>query len=65
MSEGSMPDADRYSVEHVEAAAEFDVALQEKLNAGSRNSWRLISVVQNPAGEGVLLVWDLEGMISG
>ena len=28
-------------------------------------SWKLISVVHNPAQDGVLLVWDLQGMISG
>lgn len=62
---GNIPEADRYSVEHVDTAANFDAALQEKLNEGSRQSWRLISVVQNPTAEGVLLVWDLEGFISG
>lgn len=62
---GNIPEADRYSVEHVETSTNFDVALQEKLNEGSRRSRRLIGVVQDPAGEGVLLVWDLEGFISG
>lgn len=65
MSEGNMPEPDRYSVEHLETVENFDVTLQEQLNEGSKNSWQLVGVVQNPNGEGVLLVWDTEGMISG
>ena len=62
---GNIPEADRYSVEHIGAAERFDAVLQEKLNTGSKQSWKLVSVVQDPTNEGVLLVWDLEGFISG
>ncbi len=65
MSQGNMPEPDRYSVEHVEVADSLDVSLQEHLNGGSKNSWQLVGVVQDPKGNGVLLVWDTEGMISG
>ena len=65
MSQGNMPDPDRYSVEHVEKTDNFGVTLQEQLNEGSKNSWQLVGVVQDPKGESVLLVWDTEGMISG
>lgn len=65
MSQGNMPDPDRYSVDHLEVADNFDVSLQEHLNEGSRNSWQLVGLVQEPNGNGVLLVWDTEGMISG
>jgi hypothetical protein len=65
MSQGNMPDPDRYSVERVEKSENFDVTLQEQLNTGSKNSWQLVGVVQDPNGESVLLVWDTEGMISG
>ena len=65
MSEGNMPEPDRYSVEHIEPAENFDAELQEHLNEGSKSSWQLVGAIQDPNGEGVLLVWDTEGMISG
>lgn len=65
MSEGNMPEPDRYSVERVEVADSLDVALQEHLNGGSTHSWQLVGVLQDPASDGVLLVWDTEKMISG
>ena len=39
--------------------------LQEAMNAGTRKSWKLISVVNEPTGQGLVLVWDLQGFISG
>jgi len=40
-------------------------ALQEAINEGARKSWRLVGVVNEPTGQGVILVWDLEGFFSG
>lgn len=39
--------------------------LQEAMNAGTRKSWKLISVVNEPTGQGLILVWDQQGFISG
>ena len=65
----NLPEPDRYSVEHArldeEEGGGIEAALQRKLNEGSAQSWRLMSVVHDPTGEGVLIVWDLQGMISG
>lgn len=66
--ENNTPEPDRYSVEYVELSdreGEPSASLQEVLNEGSRKSWRLIGVAQDPVGEGILLFWDLEGFISG
>lgn len=63
------PEPDRYSVDFVKIDAgeheSFEVALQKELNEGSRQSWKLVSVVHNPAEDGVCLIWDLQGFISG
>lgn len=65
----NLPEPDRYSVEYVRIGVgkdeSFEVALQRELNEGSKQSWKLISVVHNPVEEGVCLVWDLQGFISG
>jgi hypothetical protein len=64
----NVPEPDRYSVEYVDLAGfsgDFVARLQEVLNEGTRHSWKLTSVVQDPSGEGVIVVWDLEGFISG
>ncbi|CAN5912398.1 hypothetical protein BH23ACT11_BH23ACT11_05250 [soil metagenome] len=67
--QSSAPEPDRYSVESVRIKAEttesFEAALQKELNDGSKHSWKLISVVHSPVDDGVLLVWDLQGFISG
>lgn len=65
--ENNAPEPDRYSVEYVEldGEGETSVTLQNVLNEGSKKSWRLIGVAQDPVGKGILLFWDLEGMISG
>ncbi len=66
---GDRPEPDRYAVEYARIGAGTDesveTALQEKLNEGSRQSWKLVSVVHDPSEEGVILVWDLQGFISG
>ena len=42
-----------------------EAALQEAINEGARQSWKLISVTQDPTSEGVILVWDTSGFFSG
>lgn len=39
--------------------------LQEAMNTGTRKSWKLVSVVNEPTGRGLILVWDQQGFISG
>jgi hypothetical protein len=41
------------------------VALQEAINEGARQSWKLIGVTKDPAGDGAILVWDTSGFFSG
>ncbi len=68
-SEPEPPAPDRYYAERVAPASGAEglslAALQEAINEGSRKSWRLVGVVDDPAGQGVILVWDQEGFISG
>jgi len=42
-----------------------EAALQEAINEGARQSWKLMSVTQDPTSEGVILVWDTSGFFSG
>ncbi len=42
-----------------------EAALQEAINEGARQSWKLISVTKDPTSEGVILVWDTSGFFSG
>jgi hypothetical protein len=63
------PEAERYYAQHASLGAgeagSSEAALQAAINEGARQSWKLISVMQDPAGEGVLLVWDTSGFFSG
>jgi hypothetical protein len=62
-------EAERYQVELVPLAAETGASslatLQGVLNKGARQSWRIVGVAQDPTSQGVLLVWDTSGFISG
>jgi hypothetical protein len=63
------PDPERYYAELV-APAEGEgmvsvPALQEAMNNGARSSWRLVGLMNEPGGSGVILVWDQAGFISG
>ncbi len=62
-------EAERYYAQYtpLEAGPEgtTEVALQEAINEGSRQSWKLISVTNDPTSEGVFLVWDTSGFFSG
>ena len=68
-SRSEPPEPERYYAEHVSTgsgAESFSVAaLQEAMNEGSRQSWRLVGVVNEPTGQGVILIWDQQGFISG
>lgn len=68
-SEPEPPAPDRYYAEHVVPASMGEglsvAAVQEAINEGSRKSWRLVGVVNEPAGQGIILVWDQQGFISG
>ena len=63
------PAAERYYAQY--AALEFgaggspEAALQEAINEGARQSWKLISVTKDPVGGGAFLVWDTSGFFSG
>ena len=61
--------AERYQVELVPLAAETGASslatLQGAVNEGARQSWRIVGVAQDPTSQGVLVVWDTSGLISG
>jgi hypothetical protein len=63
------PDPERYYAELVSpVAGESAVtvpALQEAMNHGARSSWRLVGIMNEPGGNGIILVWDQAGFISG
>jgi hypothetical protein len=64
------PAPERYYAEHVlpttTGTESFSLAaLQEAMNEGARKSWRLVGVVNEPTGQGIVLVWDQSGFISG
>ena len=63
------PAAERYYAQYASLVVgpedSPEAALQEAINEGARQSWKLISVTQDPASEGVILVWDTSGFFSG
>jgi hypothetical protein len=63
------PAAERYYAQYaalgVGPGGSPEADLQEAINEGARQSWKLISVTQDPASKGVLLVWDTSGFFSG
>ena len=66
----TVQEAERYFPEHIQldstAAGSPSRALQEAMNHGARQSWRLVGVVQDPTSPGgVFLVWDTHGFFSG
>ncbi len=66
----SVQEVERYYSEHVQLDSATTGAphrtLQESMNKGARQSWRLVGVVQDPTSPGGLfLVWDTSGFISG
>lgn len=69
--EAGQPEPERYYAEHLTPSAggeNLSIAdIQEAINAGSRQSWHLVGVVNEPSGQGMILVWDqaVGGFISG
>jgi hypothetical protein len=63
------PEAERYYAQHASLDAgetgTSEAALQEAINEGARQSWKLVGVTQDPASGGVILVWDTSGFFSG
>ena len=64
------PEAERYYAQHatldVEGVGSAQAALQAAINEGSRHSWKLVGVTQDPTTVGdVILVWDTSGFFSG
>ena len=64
------PAAERYYAQYaalgVGLGVSSEAALQEAINEGARQSWKLISVMQDPtSSEGAILVWDTSGFFSG
>ena len=63
------PEAERYYAQYAALKADpegsSEAALQEAINEGARQSWKLISVTQDPASQGLFLVWDTSGFFSG
>ena len=68
-SEPEPPAPERYYAERVSPSSGTEslslAELQETMNEGARQSWRLVGVLNEPAGQGVILVWDQQGFISG
>ena len=66
----SVQEAERYLAEHVQldsgTAGSPRKTLQESMNKGARQSWRLVGVVVDPTSTGgIFLVWDKKGFFSG
>ena len=63
------PEAERYYAQYATLKAgpgvSTEAALQEAINEGAQQSWKLISVTKDPTSEGVFLVWDTSGFFSG
>jgi hypothetical protein len=63
------PEAERYYAHYaaldVGPEGSTEAVLQEAINEGSRQSWKLISVTKDPTSAGVFLVWDTSGFFSG
>ena len=63
------PEAERYYAQHASLDAgegvSSEAALQAAINEGSRHSWKLVGVTQDPTTDGVILVWDTSGFFSG
>ena len=63
------PAAERYYAQYAALDAgpggSPETVLQEAINEGARQSWKLISVTKDPTSQGVLLVWDTSGFFSG
>jgi len=66
----NIQEVERYYSEHVQLDNTITGSphrtLQESMNKGARQSWRLVGVVQDPTSPGgIFLVWDTTGFFSG
>ena len=66
----NIQEVERYYSEHVQLDSTTTGpphrTLQESMNKGARQSWRLVGVVQDPTSPGgIFLVWDTTGFFSG
>ena len=66
----NIQEVERYYSEHVQldsgATGSPHRTLQESMNKGARQSWRLVGVVVDPTSPGgIFLVWDKKGFFSG
>jgi hypothetical protein len=62
------PAAERYFVQYLSlsvAQGSPDVVLQEAIDERAKASWKLVRMVKEPSGYGLLLVWDTSGFFSG
>ena len=62
------PAAERYYAEYVglpTAEDSVEAALQAAINERAKLGWRLVSMVKEPSGYGLFLVWDTSGFFSG
>jgi hypothetical protein len=62
------PAAERYFVQYLGlsfAGDSPDAVLQEAINERAKVSWKLVSMVKEPSGYGLFLVWDTSGFFSG
>jgi hypothetical protein len=63
------PEAERYYAQYASLdtgeGGSAEAALQEAINEGARQSWKLVGVTQDPTSGGVILVWDTSGFFSG
>lgn len=59
------PPTERYYTEHVQASPDRDAdneLLRANINEKQRREWRLVSMMIDPDGESVELVWDTSGI---
>ena len=66
----NIQEVERYYSEHVRLDSATTGSphrtLQESMNKGARQSWRLVGVVVDPTSPGgIFLVWDTTGFFSG
>ena len=66
----NVQEAERYYSEHVQldsaTTGSPHKTLQEAMNKGARQSWRLVGVVVDPTSPGgIFLLWDTSGFFSG
>ena len=65
-----LQEAERYYSEHIqldsESAESPNAMLQETMNKGARQSWRLVGLVHDPTSPGgAFLIRDTSGFFSG